>query len=791
MTIQSPCQRTAPFLHRNWLKGLKPLHESSVMGNIISSPTHKGPQLSGGDGNRPAKRRRVSSPDSFEADHLIAAPRAADAGSVLRIEVLKVHHKDSKKVRSAQGAVMPRDVLTTKAICRISIRDLNSSFQRVLHCQSQLCDLTTYKNPVGPHRVARVDLPRPFYVPQESILVNRPDTGRFELSDNYGLSVEFESANGGVRWPPLNPQHDFGITEDSLDGEALCVLSSQFDNIVGRLRQPLALIPSYHWNRAAISTNYIMEIDLRWGSGLRSLKQFAKDSKPCITAIDPDADPYSDANFEQPADEIVNGVNGHANGDATHDPYEELGGDQTPSRSLRTREKSKIYNLKVLSDQAQGRERKRRAQSASHATNEGRVQYLLPAEQPVCLDFYRCINCGAYHESMSQLTVHLQMVHPAYEYVLETTSQGPLFRVSALGLPPMTPSKTGARQPKVFNLSTLTMGDLSSSARAVQDDDLFRSPSAKAQANRAVSGSPAPKLSKLTARRATKAKNKTVLVPNIAQPLFHPISKAKLQPGHEVPETAPDDTWLIQKHQESISEFSDVDAAEKEYIWEWDGYILRKSITSAAYFPPAWLEFVQEKATWLVAEDHRMIEFGKHSSVLLARDLLDNDTMKLALSYIHAARSKSQPNIDGEPTGEDNSNRPEAASRQSPRSMQIRKSSSGCSVCQLPVLGPTLLVCANKVQSLLMFLSSISANITNNAAVDSPALVVCTIRRVPREAPRSQSHNETGFVTCVVSRKSRVRSPTFYEPRRSFDPRRLSRRGNAPSFNVRPLGRHE
>ncbi|UNI16198.1 hypothetical protein JDV02_002658 [Purpureocillium takamizusanense] len=701
MTVHSPYQRTAPFLQRNWVKVHKPLHESSVMGNIMASPTHKGPQLSATDGRRPAKRPRISSPDSFDVGSLIAAPHTTDTGSVLRIEVLKVLHRDSKKVRSAQGAVIPRDVLTTKAACRITIRDVSSAFPRVLHCQSQLCDLTTYKNPVGPHRVARVDLPRPFYVPQESILVTRPNDDRYDLSDKYELLVELESANDGVRWPPLHPQTDFGISVNAFDSSQFSILSSHFDSIFGRQRQPLEFAPGYPSDRFAVPTNYIMDIDLKWGSGLKSLKHIDKDSKPCITAIDPDADPYGDINFEHPADDVANGIdgiNGLSNGDASHDHDDDLRGDQTPSRSLRTREKSKNYNLKVLSDQAQGRERRRRARIANHTVNEGRVQYLLPSDQPVCLDFYRCVNCGAYHESMPQLQLHLKMNHPAYEYVLETMSQGPQFRVSAVRAMPTTPSRIATRQPQVFNIPSFSAGDLPSvSARAAQDEDLLRSPSIKAQANRPASGSPAPKLSKLPGRGVVKSKERKVLVPNISQPLFHPISKATLQPGQEVPETVPDDTWLIQKHQESIGEFTDVDATEKEYIWEWDGFILRKNITSAAYLPRAFLDFVEAKAVWLVAENHRMIEFGKHCSVLLARDLLDNETMKRAFTYIRSARATKTSSSDGQTSEADSSWGGDGAPRQSPRSTQIRKSSSGCSVCQLPVLGPTLLLCSNKV----------------------------------------------------------------------------------------------
>ncbi|KND92526.1 hypothetical protein TOPH_02616 [Tolypocladium ophioglossoides CBS 100239] len=706
MTVQSPYQRTAPYLHRSWLKGVKALQESSVMGNIISSPMHKGSHpRDGGDGPRPAKRRRLSSPDSFDLDHLIASPRTSESGSMLRIEVLKILHKDSKKVKTYQSSTVPRDVLATKARCRITILDVSCGSSKVLHCQSQICDLTTYKNPVGPHRLARVDLPRPFYVPHESILINRPDDGRFDASDSYQLLVELEAANG-VCWPPLD-SHDFGISTGSVyppwGSSQYWVMSSRFDKVVGRLKHPLNLSPTYPSDQSTFQTNYVMDVDLRWASGFRAFRLLDKESKPCINARDPDVDPYADANFEHPSDGAINGINGHANGETSHDLEDEFAGDQTPSRSLRTREKAKVYNLKVLSDQAQGRERKKRGRSASSAANEGRVQYLLPSDQPVCLDCFRCVSCGAYHESMLQLQLHLQTAHPTYEYVLETTSQGPQFRVSALREVLTSPSKTPklGRQVKPFNLSTVTNTDQMFVASRLGHDieEPFKSPSAKAPVDRLQSGSPLPKGFKPAARRTHKPNTHKVLVPDAPQRLFHPISKAQLKPGQEVPEIVPDDTWLIQKHRESIGDFSDVTAAEKEYIWEWDGHILRKKITSVAYFPREWLDFVQQKATWLVAEEHRMLEFGKHSSVLLARDVLDATTTDRAFGYINDARAKLKSAPEG-PSDESGSlGATDGATKQSPRSSQIRKCANGCAVCQLPVRGPTLLVCSNKTCS--------------------------------------------------------------------------------------------
>lgn len=707
MTAHNPCQRTAPFLHRTWLKRVKALQESSAMGNIISSPMHKLPHVGNHDGP-PAKRRRISSPDSLDIDHLVASPRMSESGTTLRIEVLKILHKDSKRVRSYSGKAIPRDALTTKARCKVTIFDMSSGPPQVLHCQSQLCDLITFKNPAGPHRLARVDLPRPFFIPHESILINRPDDGGFDLSDSYQLLIELEAANT-AHWPPLDSQ-DFGIPTDSLyppwGTTRHWILSSSFDSVFGRLKNPLSLSARYPSDESSYQTNYVMDVDLRWTAGFKALRRLEKGSMPCITAIDPDPDldTYSDNATSHPDEDMVNGINGHTNGESLHEQEDDFAGDQTPSRSLRTREKNKVYNLKVLSDQAIGREKKQRGRNCSAGANEGRVQYVLPTDQPISLDYHRCVSCGAYHDSMDQLQLHLQTSHPSYNYALETTSQGPLFRVSALREPTLSPQKTFqlGRPMKPFNLQTVLSGDetWATSRLGPDGDDVFKSPT-KHFLDRVQSGSPVTKVPKPPLRRPAKpAKVSQVLLPNIPQPLFHPISKARLKPGQPVPLNVPDNTWLIQKHRESIGDFSDVTAAEKEYIWEWDGYILRQNITSAAYFSRAWLNFVEEKAHWLAAAEHRMLEFGKHSSTLLARDALDDEDMQQAFRYINDARVKAAKG-QGQQNGTlatDSQAKDIASTKQSPKASQIRKGANGCTVCQLPVLYPRILVCSNIVR---------------------------------------------------------------------------------------------
>ncbi|KAF7543772.1 hypothetical protein G7Z17_g10466 [Cylindrodendrum hubeiense] len=648
MNLKRRSQRTAPYLQQNWINGVNSV-QNSTMGVTLSTPKHHASYSADDDGAPAQKRRRLSSPDSFDIDHLIASPRASENRNTLRIEVLKVFHKDSKKVRSYQNSVVPRDILTTKGSCRITIFDVSSTWDRVLHCQSQVCDITTYKNPVGPHRVARIDLPHPFFVPQESILINRLDEDAHSYSESYKLVIELEAAHDGP-WPPLE-SHDFGIPVGdqgplSDSPKRHWVMSSEFPQVYGRIKNPLSLTAGYHPQRPTRQTDYVMDVDLRWTTGFRALKRLEKGSMACITAIDPDAEAYTTGRFEPNLDDEPNGVNGHAHEDSSHELEDELEGDQTPSRSLRVREKNKVYNLKVLSDQAQGKERKRRARAAQATASEGRVTYYLPTDQPVSLDFYRCVTCGAYNQSVTHLQVHLETAHPLYDYVLETTSQGPQFRVSSRLESPATPTKTYqlGRPVKPFNLETYAAGDhswVTSRLGPENNTEPVRSPT-KAAATRQLFEKTGSKPASPAERKDEQPKKPKILIPDTSRPLFDPVSKARLKPGDEVPSATKDYAWMIQKHRESIAEFSDVTPAEKEFVRRWDAFMLEQSLTTSAYFPRVWLSFVRDQACWLASSKHRMTEFAKHTSVLFARDVLDDKTVNDAFGFINEERTKAK-----------------------------------------------------------------------------------------------------------------------------------------------------
>lgn len=128
-----------------------------------------------------------------------------------------------------------------------------------------------------------------------------------------------------------------------------------------------------------------------------------------------------------------------------------------------------------------------------------------------------------------------------------------------------------------------------------------------------------------------------------------------------------------------------MDAAEKDYIKQWDAFIHKRHITSDAFISRAVLEFVNEKMQWLLSSQSRIQEFGKHLTVLIARGL-DDETVRQVQSRIQEARSQKPPET-------------ELVSLQQPPKEAQHRSSKGCAVCGRNVRGPQLLICANEVSA--------------------------------------------------------------------------------------------
>jgi len=807
MTQKKGYTRTVPFTQQTW----QVTHNAKNMSGNSSAPKSHDDDVAAVA--PPQKRRRLSASKPLHDASVLSEP---ERHSSLRIEIHKVFHKDSKRVRPLQETPPNDEILNTKGKCQITISDVSGGFINIVYRVSQSCDILSYKNPSGPHRIIFIKPPKPFVVPEETILINRQDDPSHDYSSSYKLDVELSSINDGS-WPPLNA-HELGFTASQPQpkpladaGEQKWVLHSEFSQIFGRCKNPIKLTTGVHPERPECHTDYVMDINLRWATAFKAID---KTANSCITAVDPDAEEIYTSDILEPIpdnqldsvsplavedgvnvigdtgetneingvnetegvseicginetngikevgianDHETNGVNGihhitpepepdSTNGildmnvvnghghlseelphapsrdhsqdhshdhlhdhsqDHSHDLEDELEGDQTPNRPLRKRANNVNYNLKKLSAQASGKEHKPRPKAGQNAQVEGRVTYLPPINEPVHLDSWRCFSCGCPNDSLDVLRAHLKNFHLNYDYALEITSEGPLFRVTRISGPADSPTKTLqlGKPTGPFNLKDYNEGDESWITSRLGPDhsepDVLTP--AKATAKKlfdkpAIKPSQPPIAAQSVGRRQEKKK---VIIPDSSQPLFDPMSKARLKPGDELPKPAVDNKWLLQKHREGIGEFSDVSPEEKEYICRWDAFMLEQNVTSRAYFRRSWLKFVKDNALWLASVGHRMIEFGKHLCVLMAKDVLDDQCIDSAYILIEDARAQLKSGNCNEEMDNIRTVLVDSLSKQLPRASNITKGANGCTICKLPVLGPSLLICSNKVMHVL------------------------------------------------------------------------------------------
>jgi hypothetical protein len=436
MTTLQHRNRGLPFLHRNWLKATN--HWNSKMGNKLSSQSRdSGDKLAEDNdhSHRAAKRRRIDNDyDGFPLFENYGTTERA-----LRIEVLKISHKDSPRTKNGimNGAIAPnvRDVVQTKARCKLTIYGYKGGEQVVLHVDSQVCDIRIFKNPAGSSPMARFSAIRPFHIPEEKIFLERDDDAVFGLANSYSVLIELESAGGN--WPPtdLVPVND----EDTFYNRGLpsrqWVLTASIADVFSSRNRKSARLRVKKHSLNEFTTNYIMDMDVRWLtpiSSQRRPREPIKDIQPSISVIDPYQPAVPLANGNPKTATVVSGANGHrcesqVNGEgdvvlngqtngSVADPAEELAeGELTPGRSRRTRQDIN-YNVKQMWNNAVGKEpRKRRKLGDEHSPlDEHTITYLLPPEQ-VQTDKFACLLCGAENDRLSQLRAHY-LSHPQYDF---------------------------------------------------------------------------------------------------------------------------------------------------------------------------------------------------------------------------------------------------------------------------------------------------------------------------------------------------------------------------------------
>ncbi|KAH6621209.1 hypothetical protein B0J18DRAFT_220652 [Chaetomium sp. MPI-SDFR-AT-0129] len=720
MTTSNHRSRGLPFLHRNWLQATN--HWESKMSNKLSSQPHDSndrPPKDDSQTQRTAKRRRID--NGYDGFPLFEGYGAAQRA--LRIELLKVSHKDSPRLKNGilNGVIAPnvRDVIYVKARCKLTICGFRGGEPVVLHVDSQVCGLRIFKHPPGSAPIARFSSIRPFHIPEEKIFLERDDDAVFGLANTYSVLLELESA-GDVNWPPtdLVPVSD----EEKFYNRGLpprhWVLTASISDIFNnRNRKSIRLRVKKHkqlLNDVDVPTNFLIDLDVRWLTALshraRS-RELAKDIQPSISVFDPHelATPF--AGGGAPADPPVAGtaggqqqvgpqtnvtnegglaLNGHLNGSGL-DPADEFAeGELTPSRSRRTRQDIN-YNVKQMWNNAVGKEtRKRRKLGEEHSqVDEHTVTYLLPPEQ-VQTERFACLLCGAENDRLSQLRAHY-LSHPQYDFHFE-------FRPKAgycVTVKPNANSFGSPLRPKVYQLG-LPVKPLDLE-KYVNGDDSWVTSRLGPDNGREVFQDNAPQGGR--PKSTIKRTQRKVLVPKTKQPLFDPLSKVQLPAGTVIPQRPLDDSWLLLKHRDNLQDFIDLNAAEKEYLQEWDAFIMRQHLSSQEYLPRHFLRFVREHAAWLVEVRSRADEFSKHAATLLTRRMLPDTVIFEATQLVNDARNRRAAMAGASETASNMSSKERGTAQAllpAPATARNKASGGCCAKCAEPVPMGSLLVCSNK-----------------------------------------------------------------------------------------------
>ncbi|KAH8197971.1 hypothetical protein TruAng_007873 [Truncatella angustata] len=671
MSAHNP-SRKSPLLGRIWE------HFGGLTG-LASTNGKK--DVAGGEGPRATKRRRMNE-DSLDAEMVaVVGPLAKNPSEhhprALRVEVLRIGRgylpdPNANGLLQGNGSPLKKNlpIAVVRTRCRLAILEYKHRVEtRPMYCESQPCELKIFRDPDGICRLARVHLQQPFQIDAEHLYVERDDQPGRRPADTYLITVEFESAGDG-KWPPVDLLSSQAHNIASSATPRQWVISSRFlyscaNGRKGRETTPLHL--KKHPGME-IDTDLVVETDLRWSVGAHQEKASPKehtarksDEKPLNGVLSP----LSNGHVNGRAENLVNGhIHEDSENDDVGDEEEEEGGEEeavTPSRSLRMRDKPQNYNLKLLSDKARGKELKER-KKRKDAKNGGGVDvtYLLPNAHRLQVKDWLCVRCFAAHNTVGQLRAHLDQ-HAEWKFTTDLTANG-VCRITV--------STPGQGEPRADHTASFVDFSPNDDGNDSGKERLSGVPKREPDSDRAIGKG-------IFSRYQRPIKQK---IPNNNQPMYDRLSKAVLKPLSEVDEPIIDNSWQLQKHRDVIRDYTDVHADEKEYISVWDAFAQTQRVSNAPFFQGVYLEFLEEKAAWLVASQNRMNEAFKHMFYLNARDALDKGTVRKGVSILRTARAQY-------------SHAPSRTGQDSPKS-ERGTNKFGCAVCG-QLQGPDQLTCAN------------------------------------------------------------------------------------------------
>lgn len=127
---------------------------------------------------------------------------------------------------------------------------------------------------------------------------------------------------------------------------------------------------------------------------------------------------------------------------------------------------------------------------------------------------------------------------------------------------------------------------------------------------------------------------------------FRSTVKRPLQEGEWLSESDDeiDESWLLQKHEETIESFQDISSPEKEFIRRYDSYMLRENLSSNVHLNEALVRFCRKNREWLRKKEMRT-EFQKNAAILLLHNVLKLTIVRTCTEIIDGAKETDDGDI--------------------------------------------------------------------------------------------------------------------------------------------------
>ena len=472
----------------------------------------------------------------------------------------------------------------------------------------------------------------------------------FGFADKYSIKVFLELKGSSVTWPGMalkspsdtKPISDL-IKEGNIAYEDVYLYARTNPWLSAEQHSKVDLLAMYKTTKQRIS--YSLNMMIRWALpnqlnelALRSVKQA---SPPKLVQAATPAPPKS----PQKAEDILS---------------PESPGD---SRAARRRSNVPTYNLKALSSIAQGRSprapRAHRSRSEQNHPDNGEITVTYcfgkaeaaetGIKRETTIVGLKCPFCHSRNRSLDELRLHLNTDHSAYKFHLRRPNPPRVAffielakssRPGSFNMPERSRIIQLRRSMTLFDLEKHLSGDESwtKARRGLLHNGWPEHLIEKRMVDSSHSSSPhesrhsSPNTSNDTddlmdvdKYEPRRKERKVHLVPKINKPLFDPVTKRQLKTGEPLPNSddETDESWLHQLRRDGINDFTDIPPEEKEYINQFNPYIIDEHLTSMKHLPDAMVRFVEANKSWIAEKVSRRQEFMKQMENFLLKGYVD------------------------------------------------------------------------------------------------------------------------------------------------------------------------